>query len=426
MHKADFSGAEKPIQAKIGFEFQSAEWMICKSPACSVEAGATQEEVRAASLYKKGHVLFENAFWSAQVDTTENRVSYLELVTAPFEEDGEGFRQFKSAASEMVEFFDFAFQAPHKATLSKRIIPCRTFSRFGGIKSPEALIVLPKDNPNPVLIPQATAGIRLDKLYQIMSDISAPSNSEPESEASRKEAGRIYLLGDSASGDFLRGASKNARIAVRDADVVVRRFQEKWHMPFSDALKGLLTLVLFYLFAGFRGSKVYAKASMALLARTDFARMFSLLPENEKEFLAANGGSAWLELVKSSVPEGMRDFSQSFFSGGIFNARPEIFWHTLKDLSKEQWLTEMTRGRDLLTERHFPNRRRAYELESMGAMGDKTDTVLGEPAPIIEFRAGKKCMDARQAMDYAEKTFKAIYALNRGLDHYYGEPLEIR
>ncbi|MCG8475995.1 MAG: hypothetical protein MI784_11055 [Cytophagales bacterium] len=414
----------RPIQAKVGFEFQSAVWMLRKCSAGPPEADATEEEQLASSRYLKGHVLFENAFWSAQTDVDEDRVPMLELVTVPFEESPEGFHYLRNAVRDITAFFDYVFQAPHYVAGDKRIVACEAFSRFGEIKSPEACFILPKDNPNPVLFPQATAGIKLNKLNKLLRDISAPL-AESGVSSVRKHLGRVYLFGDPVTGDFNEGAPINGRYAVYMVDEALGRVRENWRIELSDAFKGFLTQVVFYLLEGHRGSKIYAKGFIALLARTDFSRMFSLLPESEKEFLARNNAEAWLEIVRMALPDSQKDFSQPFFADGIFQDKPEIHRFILKGLTKEQWLKEMTRGRDLLTERNFPNRFRAYELESLGAMGDRTDTVLGEPAPVFEFRTGKKYMNAREAMSYAVETFKTIYALNRGMDHYFGELLDV-
>ena len=415
----------QPVQAKIGFEFESARWRVNKRPEEVQTEGLTEEEFRIAKQYKKGHVLFENAFWSAQADVDENWVSFLELVTVPFEEDEEGYRQLEEAAVEMETFFNYAFQAPHYTEENIRIVDCRAFRRFGEIKSPEARIELPEDDPNPLLVPQATAGIRLSKLHKLMGDIAAPMEDEPESVKKRKLMGRTYLLGDFDTGGLQKGAAINARYVAEAADIVLKEVKKKWGKHLSDAFKGFFSLVVYYLLEGYRGSLSYPKAFIALLARTDFSRMFSLLPEEEKAFLSANGAAYWFEMIRAVLPECQKDFSQPFFNKGVYLSRSEIHRHILKNLSKEQWLLELMKGRDLLTERHFPNRWRAYELESLGAMGDKTDTVLGEPAPVIEFRAGKKHLDAGTAMLYAREMFKTIYALNRGHEYYFGESLEI-
>ncbi|MCG8477285.1 MAG: hypothetical protein MI784_17605, partial [Cytophagales bacterium] len=332
----------------------------------------------------------------------------------------------RRSAREMEIFLSYVYQAPCSETSHKKVVPCVAFRGFGEIKSPEACLVLPKEYSHPELYPQATAGIRLSKVHKLLDDISAPPEKEPRSVGERKFKGRVFLIGEQETGRFDRGASLNARYVVDQAEEVCSKIQEVHGLQVSEAFKGFLSLAVIYLIEGYRGSPTYPKSMAVLLARTDFARMFSLLPENERRLLAKNDAASWLAVVRSMVPECLKDFSQPFFKNGVYIARPEIHRHILRGLSLEQWLKEMTKGRDLLTERHFPNRLRAYELESMGAMGDRTDTVLGEPAPIFEFRAGKKLMNAMEAMTYAVETFKTVYAVNRGLDHYYGEPLDIQ
>ncbi|MCG8475992.1 MAG: hypothetical protein MI784_11040 [Cytophagales bacterium] len=416
----------KPIQAKIGFEFESSRWIVNRDPFEMPDPGWTYEENLASRRYKKGDVLFENSFWSAQVDVIETRDSYLELVTIPFEETPEGFRQLKEAAREMEAFFNYALRAPCCTVRDRKVVFCREFSAFGEVKRPEACLVFPINYPDPMLTPQATAGIRLNMLRKLLNDIAAPLDTEKKALSKRKEKGRRYLLGNQQTGDYQIGNPALVRDIIKITEAVIRAFQRQWGKQFSEIFRSFFLLVVLYVTRAHWGSATFPKSFTAILARTDFSRMFSLLPEAEKNYLAANDAAVWLGMVKAAMPAVQADLSRPLFTCGVYMNWPEIHRHILKDLSKEQWLKEMTRGRDLLTERHFPNRMRAYELESLGAMGDKTDTVLGEPAPIIEFRGGKKLMDAAEAMSYAEHTFKTIYALNRGLDYYYGEPLEIQ
>ncbi|MCG8475993.1 MAG: hypothetical protein MI784_11045 [Cytophagales bacterium] len=425
--KVNLSKTEKPIQAKIGFEFETSKWMVFKPAAEPRKEGElTSEEYFASVMYKKAHVLFENPFWSAQTDVDDVRVSHLELVTIPFEEDAAGYGQLERTMDEIENFFKYVFRVPCKEEEGRRIVPIEALSMFGEVKSPEAFLAVSRDDLSLDIFPQATAGVRLSKLHKLISNVSAAPEAESSELRKRKHLGRMYLMGESKTGHYPEDTAVNARIAVDLADLVLDQVLSDWHMEFSDSFKGFLSLVIYYLFEGDRGTNIFPKAFTAFLARTDFARMFSLLPEQERDFLAKNGANTWFKILHAVMPGDFSDFSKPFFKSGVFISRPEIHRHILKALSKEQWLMEMTRGRDLLTERHFPNRWRAYELESLGAMGEKTDTVLGEPAPIIEFRVGKKYLNMRELRLFALETFKMIYALNRGIDHFFGESVEVR
>ncbi|MCG8475996.1 MAG: hypothetical protein MI784_11060, partial [Cytophagales bacterium] len=131
------------LQAKVGFEFESSRWRVNKCLAERPSEGMTEEELYASVQYKKGDVIFENPFWSAQVDVDGKRASFLELVTVPFEENPEGYRQLRRSAREMEIFLSYVYQAPCSETSHKKVVPCVAFRGFGEIKNPEACLVLP-------------------------------------------------------------------------------------------------------------------------------------------------------------------------------------------------------------------------------------------------------------------------------------------
>ncbi|BDD09746.1 hypothetical protein FUAX_21780 [Fulvitalea axinellae] len=412
--------SQQPIQCDIGFEFEVPNWGVFRryDPP---ETPLTPAEEEAETYYKIGHTLFESDFWTAKTDANEDRTSHLELETIPFHESVSGYKKLLEVLPKIQEFLYFVQSAPGTRIGNVKVLPMEMFKRYGQVKSPEARIGMPVDKQEPKIFPQASAGIRLDKLHKLFDDLAAPTEQESAREEYRKQLGRKFLHSDQETGNFKEGSPHDARYVVNSVDITVKQIEEMWGDRFSSSFKGFLTMVLFYLVEGSFGSRTYAKAFTAFLARTDFARMFDILPEDEKEILREEDCRIWLDIVSASVPEDMRDLSKPVFEGGIFKEKAPVHHNNLSALSRKDWLVEMTRGRDLLTKRHFPNRLRAYELESMGAFGDKTDTIFGVPAPVIEFRSGKKEQGVRDALAYAASTFRYIFALHRDMDCYYGE-----
>ena len=88
-------------------------------------------------------------------------------------------------------------------------------------------------------------------------------------------------------------------------------------MP-SNALVSLVSLMGSYLVGGLR-SGPYAKSLVPMLAKTDFAEMFSQLPADERQYFTDDPGR-WLNFVLSSVDMATRG-AEPFFAGDIEYAK---------------------------------------------------------------------------------------------------------
>jgi hypothetical protein len=154
----------------------------------------------------------------------------------------------------------------------------------------------------------------------------------------------------------------------------------------SAELVGLLSVILSYLRAGESRGLEYPKqiADTFLLARTDLAQMFKMLPKKERDFFQMNG-SHWVNLVmqlaKAAEIEG--------------DAKDRVILHGVRPNAlapfrpvgptRELWLIYMYKGVDLLSGVLDD------ELESMGALEAKTEKVGAEnkDAPIFELRGAQ-------------------------------------
>jgi hypothetical protein len=193
--------------------------------------------------------------------------------------------------------------------------------------------------PSPYLF-QATAGIRLDKITEVFSNPSTVF----ENEAFTKEP--------------VERAEKT--IAESELPKGVQRIR----------LVNLLTLIIRYVDGARRGSE-NVKEITPIMARTDFARLFSLLPKVTRDYLRENS-DAWIALVckaTGSAPD------------KPLNDSPDS---PLNDITLSAWVRGMAAGNDLL--------KGIDPDKAMGGLGKRTDP--GNPTrenapdrqPIFEFR----------------------------------------
>jgi hypothetical protein len=176
----------------------------------------------------------------------------------------------------------------------------------------------------------------------------------------------------------------------------------------SQQLKGLVAVIASYLIRGATSRPLpYPKQVGGLLmARTDFGRLFQLLPRNEQEFLR-DDPEVWVDLV---VEAAARDSSATFIDPRNPVIRSGTRQNGAVTLTIRQWLKAMVRNQDLLTQ--------IKGSGSMGAMGSKIEGVgpgAQEDAGIFEFRASQLVKIPLDAWaDFALDAHKYITRLHGG------------
>jgi hypothetical protein len=188
---------------------------------------------------------------------------------------------------------------------------------------------------------QATAGIRLDKITEVFSNPSTVFE----------------------RGAFTEDPIAKAKKAIAAADIPdkVRR----------NRLVNLLTLIIAYVDGARRHNGGNIKEISPIMARTDFARMFSLMPDVAENYLRRNL-DVWVNLVcaatGSAADEPLSDYPDS----------------PLNEITISAWARGMAKGEDLL--------KGIDPDKAMGGLGRRTDPGNPErenaPArqPIFEFR----------------------------------------
>jgi len=188
---------------------------------------------------------------------------------------------------------------------------------------------------------QATAGIRLDKITEVFSNPSTVFE----------------------AGAFTRNPVTEAEKAIAATDIPgeVRR----------NRLVNLLTLIITYVEGAGKSNEQNVKEISPIMARTDFARMFSLMPKVTRDYLRENQ-DVWVNLVcaatRSAADKPLSDSPGS----------------PLSEITISAWVRGMAQGKDLL--------KGIDPDKSMGGLGRRTDP--GNPQrknaptrqPIFEFR----------------------------------------
>ncbi|GAA1197703.1 DUF4157 domain-containing protein [Pseudonocardia alaniniphila] len=165
-----------------------------------------------------------------------------------------------------------------------------------------------------------------------------------------------------------------------------RRVTGKGAIPTpSDDLRGLIAVISSYIIKGSVTAQQLAypkQIANVLMARTDFAKLFQLLPAAERTILEADK-QLWVDLVVDAATAGK-------FSGGAIDPDKNVIEAGTKrtgvrDLTIKDWLTAIAENDDKLNSVFAPT--------NMGALKDRTEQVgpdnARQEAGIFEFRASQ-------------------------------------
>ncbi|BDD09112.1 hypothetical protein FUAX_15440 [Fulvitalea axinellae] len=405
-----------PIQRSVGFEIEVEGALLYRNIEQAYESEDPSfldvNEFSVPAIREKERI-FEGDGFYAQADSLDFNIPYLEFATEPFEDSYEGFQRMKTVIGKLMELVGEAEKAKNPYD---PYIPLKKLELFGNIPRhhAETIIELPSGIPKGFV--QATAGIRPERLPELLEDLSTASESEPDGLRERREFGRFKMM---RLNDGRTGKPRDVQWAstLRRSIDTNKGFAREHHL--GESARGFLSLVDFYLRLGKFGAPKYPKSFTPLLARTDFATMFSLLPEHERKAIADH------HLFEQTPFASEFPYDAPFFEGGVYHNKTRPHRQIMKSLSRGKWLDGIASGTDYLTAQNFPNRLRAYKLHSMGALGKTTDLVEGQKAPILELRNINQQEPFTFWLYVAEEIFRYIYALNRGIDKKYGEPFPI-
>jgi hypothetical protein len=394
----------RTLQRKIGFELEAGEWrsalldrplamMEQQSGEVSKQARTTPPEARKA-FYEKGNIKGT----ADELPGTDRDVEFV------IKEQDESQADAIGADFDLVgaAFGEMHGKLPAKAWMwpEKRL----------GWSPPDPGVWL-LDNPtrDRTVQMQATAGIRLDKIADLMEgldpDATGPSNplDDPRRQTGTHPGagaslGRSYAIGFAAVEEF---ANQRSGVPALKQNLV--------------GLIGLIALMAQMIDGGDapppdqqQAAYAYPKAMAHLLPRTDFAHLMGRLPDDLQIMLKA------ADPIDTAQPALVSLIQEACDQAGLGDIdKPVLGWSKWKqieegmivpDLTRRAWAEGMVAGQDRLSQSGYlawlesrkdtldtgtyeKRKKESKQLDSLGAWKDKMDTRGTERLPLVEFRA---------------------------------------
>jgi hypothetical protein len=432
------------IQRKIGFEFEADAWYSWRRLRNLTQAESSTSPalrtlpVQDVAPLKKKDPIHQGTGYTLEADESKNKdalgrgKSDIEFVTVPFEEDAGGLRQLKDTLD--------AIEADAADLCAMRYADefAGSYNMFeelvaAGLSPPTGILLSGGDRPLTVKM-QATFGLRLDRVLELMSSLGAAQPGESARKAAQRAEGRDFMSRHAGGLAMPQGAGmQEVGAAAARATAGVRAFKQAHahgtpnydpavdRLKNTKALEGLLSMIGLYLGLGDKISAgaSYPKAIAAIMARTDFAAMFTLLPQDQKILLTKGDNLYWFELVGMANP-GLN------LSAQLFKGAP---W--LQELYRDDWLENIPKGTDIVGQSGYQQLANAmlptagiattgtmlgesHLLESMGSMGEKTEGDGDRRLAIFELRAIPDYFPYDQIGQISRAVAKYIAGLNKG------------
>jgi hypothetical protein len=470
------------IQRAVGFEFEADNYESRKlerpSTAAENASGEIKQRDCKPTKLAKGEPLYRDAVndFELQADEVGDH-SDLEFVTGQFAETDAG--GLTTALDEIVRIAGDIHTQWHTLMTTKPTAYYVWTQRQLGWASPSGdNYLIRSDHLAPLKFKmQATSGIRLDQIAKMMEAIGTSPNAAAEGPlAARRAEGRQNLQSQYVAGGHVGAAPGQVAQSIA-------AFMHKYAASTkplitaglasmqpagdgTDALKGLLSLIYTYIhMAGTLQILSYPKAIAPIMARTNFAQMFTaMLPANQKTMLEQDEGKLFQELVKLCLSDNptLQSLDEPMFLVKEWGAQ-KMF----RDLTRREWLKGIARGQDILSKagykqwqedkyntwlaaaqaskwkpkwyvnqkagskRATKDARKGHAeewMESLGSKGTATEAVgPGIQAPIFELRGiwnslGTGTYTPAEAKTIALKIRKYMDDINNARDKYFGEP----
>ncbi|MCG8337556.1 MAG: DUF4157 domain-containing protein, partial [Proteobacteria bacterium] len=398
----EYSSTSSVVQRAVGFEFQT-NWNIHKT------RWFGQDPVE----YAKKTLLFRGDGWQMETDGNE-----IEYVVDQVEEarDPLGTARLTNVMTNLENFVGNlnGMRNTNGGDLRNNHLTGQN------INLSKSNFKITTSGQNIAANPQVTAGVRMDritKLYQSLGTANSTSGDE--------------FLGQAPA--FYRSKVNTARQNANTDDPA-------WgnHTP-SAKLQGLLTLIAQYLVTGSSpGSLITAKYMAFVMARTDFGAMFNQLDDGEKNYYSANR-DAWVTYVCDDVMNNL-DRNQPVINREIHDDMNLAHGQRITiPITRANWLSNIARGRDLLTKRanevyffsgsqhkatYMDSRENlGHRLRGFGGLGDTFDDLLnGQTGAILEFRSMRGGVPYRNWQPLAIQAYQYFRAINQLND---GDPLPV-
>ncbi|MCG8476642.1 MAG: hypothetical protein MI784_14340 [Cytophagales bacterium] len=425
MHRREELVKNGLVQCAVGMEVEVPDYLLYRNH-LQLREHFKDEKVNhpysfSMPKFKDREILMKGDGFTLQSDSSHHthQMPYLEIVTEPFPETKEGFLRLRKVFDDIASLMRLIDE---KKDSFQNYIPFSLFRSLGEIPTHFQVAFISANRPAQGIF-QATVGIRNDRLFNFFDEVTSARRSDFVEAAARKYVKASWIFADQ------QGWACGHVGFLKKQFEVVEEVERMTGRAWSDSLKGLMAQIVFYLVVADFPIMAYPKSFAVFLARTDLASQFDLLPQTEREMLLADDAKKWKEWVNMLAGRcGILSLDLPFFAQGVYRGVPHVAWHNImKSLTRRDWLENIPKGKDLLTEKHFPNRFRAYKLDSLGAFGSKTDPVGKDGAHkgvILELRTTNKRYRYEEWKVVAETYFQLVYAHNHDLPYELGDELQ--
>lgn len=400
------SFANPVIQRNIGFEYETNVYTyVARHILTDTEVNTAQIPAH-AQPHHKGDVLVQNmqGLHAKADESTGGIGSDLEMETDAFPETAGGRNQLHQALKNLERFCTFV------STRSPQIRCTKLAAAFGGGVTNNLSYISKKNKITGN--PQATAGVRQDRLESLMERAVGLPNAGPHAQAN-PNMDRI-TLGVQADIRIVGNAPGQVRQGFNNYQVAIAPVIPP---PLSDGLVGLCSLLLTYIVRGNVG-QMYAKQIAPIMARTEFGTLFANLSLAEQGFYSNMNGNEFVNLFTYILAQA----GAGVVAAPLFVIDPATVigfgFNFPGSLQRDQWLRGITQRNDLLTSNTFPSvpaRPHLFGLGEFGNMQDADPTGGGVNRPIFELRRMRKDVSPHEFTEIAMGVFDYIVDLNTGM-----------
>jgi Domain of unknown function (DUF4157) len=413
------------IRRKVGFEFEVGQWTLEKL--ADHKTSLTRRETGGDDMLLKADTwaVDTNApikTWgklNLMGDKAADATTHIEwVIDPPCDETDAGRAELAKTMDQLSTINTALISNEGNATIKRRKTNNPADTNFEkryrlswlGFGLPKRVLVRPFGEMEAE--PQMTAGIRLTELAKMMEQMSSAAKpGESTAEHRTRRTGTDVLMGKRAADiPVISGGPA----AVRAAFAKVPHEGGNPPAQPSNRLTGLVALLRSYVINAQRSNQ-YAKGLAPFLAKTDFGRLFNMLPEagyyheNLDEWVA-------LVLEASGVPD--TDADTPLFTGTFQFIQPDQMT-ALRKLTKRLWIFRLALDQvDLCTPAALERtnmKAAATDLYGFGSLGKRTDVVGAErtaSSAILEFRRMAGGVPYTKWKSYALELFDYVRALN--------------
>ncbi len=443
------------VQADIGFEFETQGVETKRSHTNNLPAGGFPNAIAGQAAWnsakstrvKKGAALLSQPDIEVQADDRGADKSDLEVVTTHFPLNAGGRNRLANAMTDLDALIT-AHQA--LAATAGSIVPAKALDNTANFTTTLKDGMMSGPWQTATTAPQVTFGTRVQNVADIVRDLHGdPTETLPQKTA--RDPGRLHMRRANAA----VATEPRALSPIDEAQTLItghtlaRGAVAAYQMvdntaPGGPELEGFLTIIFAYT-ESIQRKMAFLKNHTPLMAKTNLATVFTTLPANVQQYYSQKdptGKSNLERLVETSAGYAAK-MNQPLFQG-VYGLHEDDKvgqfvpqWYHKLTLS--EWLRGLVlrdrkkgeafiqffhdtyggstkrRGTDKLTTKNFPGRPKDQEVEGYGALGNRMDKDVANPAtplPVFELRSASKPITYAAARQWALEFFDYIESLN--------------